>query len=101
MALRRARKHTTPRRGILAAMAELLERKEPLAALTGLLAEAAAGSGRLALLGGEAGVGKTALARHFASSLPPRTRMLWGACDPLSLPRPLGPLVDMAAELDA
>ena len=49
--------------------------------------------GRLILVGGEAGVGKTALVRAFADG----RRVLWGACDPLHTPRPLGPLLDIGA----
>ncbi|HEX5621379.1 MAG TPA: AAA family ATPase [Solirubrobacteraceae bacterium] len=48
--------------------------------------------GRLVLVGGEAGVGKTALVREFADG----RRALWGACDPLQTPRALGPLLDVA-----
>jgi DNA-binding CsgD family transcriptional regulator/tetratricopeptide (TPR) repeat protein len=48
--------------------------------------------GRLILVGGEAGVGKTALVRAFAEG----RRVLWGACDPLHTPSPLGPLLDVA-----
>jgi DNA-binding CsgD family transcriptional regulator/tetratricopeptide (TPR) repeat protein len=48
--------------------------------------------GRLVLVGGEAGVGKTALVREFAEG----RRALWGACDPLQTPRALGPLLDIA-----
>jgi DNA-binding CsgD family transcriptional regulator len=48
--------------------------------------------GRLVLVGGEAGVGKTALVRAFADG----RRVLWGGCDPLNTPRPLGPLQDVA-----
>ncbi|MFI5325865.1 MAG: AAA family ATPase [Candidatus Rokuibacteriota bacterium] len=78
---------------------ELLERKRALEELGQLVVEAGSGEGRLVLLGGEAGVGKTSLVRHFTRSLPPKVRSLWGACDPLSLPRPLGPLVDVAPDL--
>jgi tetratricopeptide (TPR) repeat protein len=78
---------------------ELLERAQPLEELGRLSLEAASGRGRLVLLGGEAGVGKTALLRHFTGMLPARVRPLWGACDALSLPRPLGPLVDVAPGL--
>ncbi|MGH2562862.1 MAG: ATP-binding protein, partial [Thermomicrobiales bacterium] len=76
---------------------ELLERTPYLRELDGLLREAAAGRGRLVLLGGEAGVGKTSLVRRFASEAHPTARVLAGACDPLSTPRPLGPLLDIAA----
>src|SRR5262245_29424093 len=57
--------------------------------------EQAATTGRLVLLAGEAGVGKTSLARAFVDSCPDDFRVLWGACDPLSTPRPLTPFQDM------
>jgi CheY-like chemotaxis protein len=75
---------------------DLLERAPLLEVLSRLTAEAGSGAGRLALVGGEAGIGKTTLVRRFTASLPTRVKALWGACDPLSLPRPLGPLVDVA-----
>jgi DNA-binding CsgD family transcriptional regulator/tetratricopeptide (TPR) repeat protein len=62
----------------------LLEREAFLDVLAGPF-------GRLVLIGGEAGVGKTALVRAFTHD----RRVLWGACDPLHTPRPLGPLVDI------
>ena len=75
----------------------LLEREETLAALEGLLAEVrAAGSGRLVWVGGEAGVGKSALLRCFCGCQERPVRVLWGACDPLLTPRPLGPVLDIA-----
>ncbi|HET8787338.1 MAG TPA: AAA family ATPase, partial [Actinomycetes bacterium] len=43
----------------------LLEREPALEALGGWLAEAGAGRGRLVLVAGEAGVGKTALVEEF------------------------------------
>jgi len=46
----------------------LIERASFLASLEGLLGEAAAGSGRLVFLGGEAGVGKTTLATALAEA---------------------------------
>src|SRR4029453_18282665 len=52
--------------------------------------------GRLALVPGEAGIGKTALLTHFCAGLGPSVRVLWAACDPLFTPRPLGPLLDIA-----
>jgi AAA ATPase-like protein len=75
---------------------ELLERASVLDALGSLLAEARAGSGRLALVSGEAGVGKTSLVRELCARKRHAARVLWGACDPLSTPRPLGPLADIA-----
>jgi DNA-binding CsgD family transcriptional regulator/tetratricopeptide (TPR) repeat protein len=53
------------------------------------------GQGRLALVGGEAGVGKTALLRRFCEDQPRSARIMWGACDSLFTPRPLGPLLDV------
>jgi DNA-binding CsgD family transcriptional regulator len=77
--------------------AELLERDESLSILDGLLAGVRSGSGgRLLLVGGEAGVGKTALLRRFCEEAGKPVRILWGACEPLRTPRPLGPLVDIA-----
>src|SRR5690348_12821150 len=77
---------------------ELLERDVALSALDGWLHEAAAGQGRLALVAGEAGVGKSALVAHFGQTAAARSRarVLRGACDRLSTPRPLAPLQDMA-----
>src|SRR4051794_20492853 len=71
----------------------LLERSEELAALEEALAAAPA-RGRVVLLRGEAGIGKTALLRAFCDDAP--TRVLWAACDALFTPRPLGPLLDIA-----
>jgi predicted ATPase len=75
----------------------LLERDHPIEVLQTRAERAAAGHGGLVLLVGEAGIGKTALLRAFAErvSMP----VLWGMCDPLSTPRPLGPLRDVAGAL--
>jgi tetratricopeptide (TPR) repeat protein len=78
-------------------MGDLLERSEYLARLAEQLKMVAATShGRLVLVGGEAGVGKTALVRRFAGDHALQSRTLFGACDPLFTPRPLGPLIDVA-----
>jgi DNA-binding CsgD family transcriptional regulator/tetratricopeptide (TPR) repeat protein len=75
---------------------ELLERESELATLAEALAGVDADSGgALALVHGEAGVGKTALVRHLCEGHP-ETRVLWGACEPLFTPRPLGPFADVA-----
>jgi DNA-binding CsgD family transcriptional regulator/tetratricopeptide (TPR) repeat protein len=77
----------------------LLERTAQLEALDDHLgAVRAQGRGRLVLIGGEAGIGKTALVRAFCDGRRP-IRVLWGACDALYTPRPLGPFVDMADEV--
>lgn len=77
---------------------DLLERGAPRAALAEYAAEARRGDGRLVTLAGEAGVGKTALLEQFQRELPD-ARWLWGACDGLFTPRPLGPLYDLADQL--
>ena len=78
----------------------LLERDEPLAALSYALA-ASHGQGQFAAVSGEAGVGKTTLLEAFAAREGETTAFLWGACEALGTPRPLGPLLDMAPDLDA
>lgn len=78
---------------------ELLERESHLAALLEYAGEAASGSGRLVLVSGEAGVGKTSLLERAERDLT-GSSWTWGACDPLSTPRPLGPLLDLAPRLD-
>src|SRR5262249_4231798 len=75
---------------------DLLERDSQLAELSSLLESARGGDGRVALVYGEAGIGKTALVTHFARSRARDVRLFWGACDPLSTPRPLSPLIGMA-----
>jgi DNA-binding CsgD family transcriptional regulator/tetratricopeptide (TPR) repeat protein len=78
---------------------DLLERGSALLKLSRLLAEASEGRGRFVFLGGEAGIGKTALVRRFGELIHGRTLVLVGGCDPLSAPRPLGPLLDFADRL--
>jgi DNA-binding CsgD family transcriptional regulator/tetratricopeptide (TPR) repeat protein len=77
----------------------LLERESSLASLAEYAAEARRGEGRLVLVGGEAGVGKSTLVERFERDLP-EARWSWGACDGLFTPRPLGPLFDLADQLD-
>jgi DNA-binding CsgD family transcriptional regulator/tetratricopeptide (TPR) repeat protein len=72
---------------------ELLERDREREALEAAIAESRS-AGRVVVVAGEAGIGKTAL----VSSLADGHRILWGACDPLITPRPMGPLRDVAHE---
>jgi DNA-binding CsgD family transcriptional regulator len=80
------------------AAAELLERDDFLDTLRATLAKVMEGRGRLIVLAGEAGVGKTALVRRFCADLGGDMRVLAGTCDALFTPRPLGPLADVAEE---
>jgi DNA-binding CsgD family transcriptional regulator/tetratricopeptide (TPR) repeat protein len=75
---------------------ELLERAQVLRGLSELLADAAKGDGRLVLLAGEAGIGKTSVVSRFAQLHAADARVLTGACDHLDAPSPLGPLADIA-----
>ena len=61
------------RRGI-----ELLERDTAVEALEGALAQARGGAGRIVLVAGEAGVGKTALAERVARAASERARLCLG-----------------------
>ena len=75
---------------------ELLEREQFLGELEALLSAVTAGNGRLALVSGEAGIGKTSVVERFVAAHKKQARVLWGACDALFTPRPLGPLYDIA-----
>lgn len=77
---------------------QLLERGTVLAELDQAQRAVSRGGGRLVLLRGEAGVGKTAVIARFVAGLGQRARVLRGWCDPLAAPRPPGPLIDMLAE---
>ena len=77
----------------------LVERDEELAAVREHWARARAGNGGLVLVSAESGGGKTALVNEFARSLMAQAPVLWGACDPLATPRPLGPVLDVQDRL--
>jgi DNA-binding CsgD family transcriptional regulator len=79
---------------------ELIERGAYLAALGEHLGSATAGHGRLVLVGGEAGVGKTSLVRAFTVERAGKERVAWAACDGLFTPEPLAPLDELAPGLD-
>ena len=75
-------------------MTELLERADLLAQLEAARIE----GGRLVFVGGEAGVGKTALVRESAARL--IGSVLRGSCDNLTTPTPLGPFLDAGVAVD-
>src|SRR5581483_10097162 len=82
---------------------DLLERDRELAALNALLDEIISDQGRIALIAGEAGIGKTSLVERFLQQAReqryPSPRVLWAACEALFTPSPLGPLYDITQQL--
>jgi len=74
---------------------ELLERDHELQQLSDALHLAKGGLGRIALVSGEAGIGKTSLVQQFLISIS-GVRILLGGCEALYSPRPFGPMHDMA-----
>jgi DNA-binding CsgD family transcriptional regulator/energy-coupling factor transporter ATP-binding protein EcfA2 len=80
-------------------MARSVGRSEQLATLETAYAAVSAGQGQLVLIYGEPGAGKSTLVTQFSRRLAPDRDLLVGYCDPLSTPRPAGPLVDIAARL--
>ncbi len=78
-------------------MHELLEREPLLATLRERLSGAQA-HGHVALVAGEAGIGKTSLLRALADEHGARGPVWWGACDALQTPHPLAPLLDIARD---
>ena len=53
----------------------------------------------MVLVCGESGAGKTSFVEAFVERWVRDERVLWGACDPLPTPRPLGPIHDLAHRL--
>ncbi len=73
----------------------LLEREVGLSRIASAWAQAGAGAGRLVLVSGEAGIGKTSLVARFAAAHDAGV-VAWGRCDSLITPRELGPAHDIA-----
>jgi DNA-binding CsgD family transcriptional regulator len=53
----------------------------------------------MVIVSGDPGAGKSVLVERFVADVGVGTPSLWGACDPLPTPRPLGPVHDVAAQL--
>lgn len=77
-------------------MERVLERDAELLVLEEAVRELDAGRGCLVLIGGEAGIGKTTLVRALRRRIQEHVSFLVGACEPLSVPVPLGPLRELA-----
>jgi DNA-binding CsgD family transcriptional regulator/GTPase SAR1 family protein len=78
----------------------LTERDRELNQLTAWADQARAGRGGVVVVCGESGAGKTSFVETFLERWPQDERVLWGACDPLATPRPLGPIHDLAEQLE-
>ena len=76
----------------------LLEREQALAALVEYAADARAGAGRVVLVSGEAGVGKSTLLDAFRTATAD-ARWATGGCDGLFTPLPLAPVFEIAEQL--
>ncbi|MEV6634967.1 AAA family ATPase [Actinoplanes sp. NPDC051470] len=80
-------------------MTEPLERETPIGDLARMVQEAAAGGGCVAVVHGEAGIGKSSVITAGRHRWSDDVRVLVGYCDDLAIPRPLGPLRDLAPHL--
>ena len=78
---------------------ELVEREAICEQLRNAVLDAVSGTGSCVLIGGEAGVGKTSVLLWLEAVIAAEARVLWGSCEALHTPRPMGPLHDMAPEL--
>ena len=76
----------------------LFERQSQLEKLTQCLQEARGGCGKVVLVAGDAGIGKSSLVERFTAAHRRDTRTLWGACDALATPRALAPIHEIAAQ---
>jgi predicted ATPase len=76
----------------------LVERRRQLAALSEYLEDTHDGTGVLALVGAEAGAGKSALVSAFLAEV--AVPIAAGVCDGVATPRPLGPVIEIAAQLE-
>lgn len=79
----------------------LIGRADDLTALTSIARDAAAGSGTAVLLSGEAGIGKTSLARALARSARDDLTVTWGSCRSDGSAPPLWPWRGALGELPA
>ena len=78
---------------------QLLEREKYLVELEKSFYNLSDGGGSIVLISGEAGIGKTTLVETFLEKIKNKANILWGACDALFTPRPLGPLYDISTQM--
>ncbi|MCH7586255.1 MAG: AAA family ATPase [Acidobacteria bacterium] len=76
----------------------LLEREKELGLLAGLLDGLGSSGGKVVLVRGEAGIGKSLLVSEFFGGQGDEAHVLFGFCDDLLTPQPLGPFWDIARD---
>jgi class 3 adenylate cyclase/predicted ATPase/DNA-binding transcriptional ArsR family regulator len=78
-----------------APLTPIMGRASELAALTGLWRKTAEGAGQIAVISGDAGIGKSRLIQTFRGSVesPPKVT-LYFQCSPLQISTPLAPMID-------
>ncbi len=85
-----------PARTPLITVPVLVERAHELEAIARSLESVQGGRGTIALVTGEAGIGKTSLLRRFLADHLDGFELWWGTCDDLLTQRPLAPFADIA-----
>jgi DNA-binding CsgD family transcriptional regulator/tetratricopeptide (TPR) repeat protein len=78
-----------------------VERDQVLGQMHHAMVQARDIGGQSLLISGEAGIGKTTLLDHFIQGQASGCRVLWGGCEDLFTPRPLGPLMDLMPLLNS
>jgi DNA-binding CsgD family transcriptional regulator/tetratricopeptide (TPR) repeat protein len=78
---------------------DLLERNTEIEELSRHLRDAGGVAGKIVLVSGEAGAGKSALVEEFTRGVASHARLLWGHSDALQTSRVLGPVNEVLAGL--
>ena len=77
----------------------IVDRDAELLLLENALRSISQDGGRLVLVRGEAGIGKSTFIDHFRANIAPQYASAIAWCDPLNTPRPLGPVRDLVADV--
>jgi ATP/maltotriose-dependent transcriptional regulator MalT len=78
---------------------DLLERNTQIEELSRHLRDAGTVAGKVVLVSGEAGAGKSVLVEEFTQGVDGNARLLWGHCDALQTSRVLGPVNEVVTGL--
>lgn len=78
----------------------IVERSKEFGILKKVFRSIPQGGGRLVLVRGEAGIGKSTFVEHFISEISKQHQIAIAWCDPLNTPRPLGLVRDLVAGLN-